>query len=219
MLTTSRGRDRRAFALGPVAPKEQPPPETLRQRGPQREALWKAGCRPVGIDHGTPHRRSKPAPIRTGAGESLRSATEGAVTAPYARDGTLSEERSLSDNKSSEGTVPVQPAPDLLLTTPLHELHVELGAKMVPFAGYDMPVQYPLGILKEHLHTRACAGLFDVSHMGQIRLTGDNPAAALETLVPGEIQALPKGRMRYSLFTNEQGGILDDLMITNMGDH
>jgi aminomethyltransferase len=159
-----------------------------------------------------------------GAGESLRSATEGAVTAPYARDGTLSEERSLSDNKSShgpssEGTVPVQPAPDLLLTTPLHELHVELGAKMVPFAGYDMPVQYPLGIMKEHLHTRACVGLFDVSHMGQVRLTGDNPAAALETLVPGEIQALPQGRMRYSLFTNEQGGILDDLMITNMGDH
>ena len=131
----------------------------------------------------------------SGAGESLRSATEGAVTAPYARDGTLSEERSLSDNKSSQGqsgdgAVPVPPAPDLLLTTPLHELHVELGAKMVPFAGYEMPVQYPLGILKEHLHTRAAAGLFDVSHMGQVRLTGDNPAAALETLVPGEIQAL-----------------------------
>jgi aminomethyltransferase len=125
----------------------------------------------------------------------------------------------LSDNKSSDGTVPVQPEPEVLLTTPLHELHVELGAKMVPFAGYDMPVQYPLGILKEHLHTRAAAGLFDVSHMGQVRLTGDNPAAALETLVPGEIQALARCRMRYSLFTNDQGGILDDLMISNMGNH
>ena len=125
----------------------------------------------------------------------------------------------MSDNKSSDGTVPVQPEPEVLLTTPLHELHVELGAKMVPFAGYDMPVQYPLGILKEHLHTRAAAGLFDVSHMGQVRLTGDNPAAALETLVPGEIQALARCRMRYSLFTNDQGGILDDLMISNMGNH
>lgn len=106
-----------------------------------------------------------------------------------------------------------------LLTTPLHALHVELGAKMVPFAGYDMPVQYPLGILKEHLHTRSAAGLFDVSHMGQVRLIGEGAAAALETLVPGDVQALGRGRMRYSLFTNEQGGILDDLMITNMGDH
>ncbi|UEM04204.1 glycine cleavage system aminomethyltransferase GcvT [Skermanella rosea] len=117
---------------------------------------------------------------------------------------------SLSD--STGGDAP-------LLTTPLHALHVELGAKMVPFAGYDMPVQYPLGILKEHLHTRSAAGLFDVSHMGQVRLIGEGAAAALETLVPGDVQALGQGRMRYSLFTNEQGGILDDLMITNMGDH
>jgi aminomethyltransferase len=106
-----------------------------------------------------------------------------------------------------------------LLTTPLHALHVELGAKMVPFAGYDMPVQYPLGILKEHLHTRTAAGLFDVSHMGQVRLTGPDAAAALETLVPGDIQGLAPGRTRYSLFTNEQGGVLDDLMISNRGDH
>ncbi len=109
-------------------------------------------------------------------------------------------------------------------TTPLHALHVELGARMVPFAGYDMPVQYPLGILKEHQHTREKAGLFDVSHMGQVRLkpmgsTGTDPAAALETLVPGDITGLALGRTRYTLFLNEQGGILDDLMVTNAGDH
>ncbi|WP_448189107.1 glycine cleavage system aminomethyltransferase GcvT [Azospirillum sp. sgz301742] len=103
--------------------------------------------------------------------------------------------------------------------TPLHALHLELGARMVPFAGYDMPVQYPLGILKEHQHTRAQAGLFDVSHMGQVRLTGADPAAALESLVPGDIKGLGRGRMRYTLFTNETGGILDDLMVTNAGDH
>jgi len=106
-----------------------------------------------------------------------------------------------------------------LKTTPLHAFHVELGARMVPFAGYDMPVQYPLGILKEHQHTREKAGLFDVSHMGQVRLTGADPAAALETLVPGDIKGLAQGRMRYTLFLNEQGGILDDLMVTNAGDH
>ncbi|PWC56390.1 glycine cleavage system aminomethyltransferase GcvT [Azospirillum sp. TSO22-1] len=110
-------------------------------------------------------------------------------------------------------------SPENLLKTPLHALHVELGARMVPFAGYDMPVQYPAGILKEHLHTRAKAGLFDVSHMGQVRLTGDDPAAALESLVPGDIKGLGRGRMRYTLFTSETGGILDDLMVTNAGDH
>ncbi|HEY0832593.1 MAG TPA: glycine cleavage system aminomethyltransferase GcvT [Azospirillum sp.] len=108
---------------------------------------------------------------------------------------------------------------ETLKKTPLHALHVELGARMVPFAGYDMPVQYPAGILKEHQHTRAHAGLFDVSHMGQVRLTGADPAAALETLVPGDIQGLGERRMRYTLFLNETGGILDDLMVTNAGDH
>ena len=106
-----------------------------------------------------------------------------------------------------------------LLKTPLHSLHVALGARMVPFAGYDMPVQYPTGIVAEHLHTRAAAGLFDVSHMGQLRLDGAGAAAALERLVPGEIQALKPQRMRYTLLTDEKGGILDDLMVTNMGDH
>ncbi|MSO89723.1 MAG: glycine cleavage system aminomethyltransferase GcvT [Rhodospirillaceae bacterium] len=103
--------------------------------------------------------------------------------------------------------------------TPLFALHRELGAKMVPFAGYEMPVQYPAGILAEHLHTRGFAGLFDVSHMGQALLVGSGAAAALETLVPGEIQGLAVGAMRYTLFTTPTGGILDDFMVTNAGDH
>jgi aminomethyltransferase len=106
-----------------------------------------------------------------------------------------------------------------LLATPLHALHVELGAKMVPFAGYDMPVQYPMGVMAEHNHTRTKAGLFDVSHMGQVRLDGDDAAEMLERLTTGDLQALTAGRMRYTLFTNEAGGILDDLMVTNAGDH
>ena len=105
-----------------------------------------------------------------------------------------------------------------LLKTPLHALHIELGARMVPFAGYDMPVQYPLGVMKEHQHTREQAGLFDVSHMGQIRLTGANAAKALETLVPVDIIDLPVGMQRYAMFTNESGGILDDLMVANLGN-
>ncbi len=108
---------------------------------------------------------------------------------------------------------------DTLLKTPLHALHLELGARMVPFAGYDMPVQYPAGVLKEHLHTREAAGLFDVSHMGQIRLRGEGAAAALETLVPVDIVDLPVGLQRYALFTHDEGGILDDLMVANAGDH
>ncbi|MFK8329224.1 glycine cleavage system aminomethyltransferase GcvT [Pseudomonas sp. BJa5] len=107
---------------------------------------------------------------------------------------------------------------DTLHKTPLHALHLELGARMVPFAGYDMPVQYPLGVMKEHLHTREQAGLFDVSHMGQIRLRGANAAKALETLVPVDIIDLPVGMQRYAMFTNEQGGILDDLMVANLGN-
>ncbi len=103
-------------------------------------------------------------------------------------------------------------SPDLL-STPLHALHLELGARMVPFAGYAMPVQYPAGILAEHLQTRQSAGLFDISHMGQVALRGEAAAAALETLVPMDIQGLAEGRQRYALFTNAQGGILDDLMV------
>ena len=107
---------------------------------------------------------------------------------------------------------------ETLLKTPLFDLHVELGGKMVPFAGYEMPVQYPLGVKKEHLHTRDQAGLFDVSHMGQVKLTGENAAAALEKLVPVDIIDLPAGKQRYALFTNEEGGVMDDLMVTNYGD-
>ncbi len=106
-----------------------------------------------------------------------------------------------------------------LARTPLYDLHRELGGKMVPFAGYEMPVQYPMGILKEHNHTRSQAGLFDVSHMGQVRLAGPEAAAALETLVPVDIIDLPLHTQRYCLFTNQQGGILDDLMVANGGDH
>ena len=106
-----------------------------------------------------------------------------------------------------------------LKQTPLFALHQELGAKLVPFAGYEMPVQYPLGIKKEHLHTRSKAGLFDVSHMGQVLLKGKNAALALESLVPVDIVDLPVMQQRYALFTNEQGGVMDDLMVTNAGDH
>lgn len=105
-----------------------------------------------------------------------------------------------------------------LLQTPLHALHVELGAKMVPFGGYDMPVQYRDGILAEHRHTRTHAGLFDVSHMGQVRLVGADAAQMLETLVPVDIVDLPVFKQRYALFTNEQGGILDDLMVCRRPD-
>ena len=111
-----------------------------------------------------------------------------------------------------------------LNTTPLHALHVACGGKMVPFAGYDMPVQYPTGVLREHLHTRCNAGLFDVSHMGQIALRPksgrvEDAAKALERLVPQDILGVPAGRQRYAQFTNDAGGILDDLMVANFGDH
>jgi aminomethyltransferase len=106
-----------------------------------------------------------------------------------------------------------------LKTTPLNALHRSLGAKMVPFAGYDMPVQYPMGIMAEHLHTRSHAGLFDVGHMGQARIVGKDAAKQFETLVPGDYQGLAPGRTRYSLLLDDKAGILDDLMATNRGDH
>ena len=106
----------------------------------------------------------------------------------------------------------------LIRTTPLHQMHLDAGAKMVPFAGYDMPVSYPLGIKKEHNHTREKAGLFDVSHMGQIRLGGANAKKALESIVPVDIIDLPLMKLRYALFTNKSGGVMDDLMVTNLGD-
>ena len=107
---------------------------------------------------------------------------------------------------------------DQLLQTPLHELHAELGARMVPFAGYSMPVQYPAGLMAEHLHTRTAAGLFDVSHMGQLRLEGAGAAAAFESLMPVDVIDLPVGKQRYGLLLNDDGGIMDDLMFFNRGD-
>ena len=116
-----------------------------------------------------------------------------------------------SDHGAGHGGEPLQ-------RTPLHALHKELGGKMVPFAGYEMPVQYADGIVKEHLHTRTHAGLFDVSHMGQVWLKGEGAAEAMESLVPADIVDLPLNTQRYALLTNNAGGILDDLMVTNAGD-
>jgi aminomethyltransferase len=118
----------------------------------------------------------------------------------------LSADKVSADNVSS------------LKSTPLTGLHRSLGAKLVPFAGYEMPVQFSDGILKEHLHTRTAVGLFDVSHMGQIVVRGTAAAAAMESLVPGDLQALKPGRMRYTVLLNADGGILDDLMVTRTAD-
>ena len=109
-----------------------------------------------------------------------------------------------------------------LQKTPLFDLHLALGAKMVPFAGYDMPVQYPMGVMQEHVHTRTKAGLFDVSHMGQLQIAGADyatAALALEALIPVDILGLQESRQRYGFLTNEAGGIRDDLMLANRGDH
>ncbi len=106
-----------------------------------------------------------------------------------------------------------------LKSLPLEALHRELGARLAPFAGYLMPVQYPDGIISEHKHTRNSAGLFDISHMGQIRVSGPDVAAELEKLAPGDLSTLPLLKQRYTVLTTELGGVLDDLMITNAGDH
>ena len=105
-----------------------------------------------------------------------------------------------------------------LLSTPLNALHIELGARMVPFAGYSMPVQYPQGLIAEHKHTRTAAGLFDVSHMGQLRLIGPDAAAAFETLVPVDVIDLAIGKQRYGLLLNDEGGIVDDLMFFRVSE-
>ena len=121
---------------------------------------------------------------------------------------------SSSSSSAPAPTSPPQP-PLPLLQTPLHDLHVSLGARMVPFAGYSMAVQYPAGLMAEHHHTRNAAGLFDVSHMGQLRLVGPDAAAALETLIPMDVIDLPAGKQRYGLLLNDEGGIIDDLMFVN----
>jgi aminomethyltransferase len=125
---------------------------------------------------------------------------------------------------TAEITRATSPAAEALKRTPLYALHLRHGARMVPFAGYEMPLQYPAGLLKEHLHTRAQAGLFDVSHMGQLSIcarSGDvaEAARALEALIPIDILGLAPGRQRYGVLTSEAGGILDDLMVANLGDH
>lgn len=119
---------------------------------------------------------------------------------------------------ASPESVLSSPASQLLQRTPLHDLHLALGARMVSFAGYTMPVQYPSGLIAEHLHTRSAAGLFDVSHMGQLRLVGPEAAAALETLLPVDVIDLPAGKQRYGLLLNDEGGVIDDLMLCNR-DH
>ena len=128
----------------------------------------------------------------------------------------------LSTPSSSPSALPsalpnpsAQAASQPLLQTPLHDLHVALGARMVPFAGYSMAVQYPAGLMAEHHHTRNAAGLFDVSHMGQLRLVGPDAAAAFETLIPMDVMDLPVGKQRYGLLLNDAGGIIDDLMFVN----
>ena len=118
----------------------------------------------------------------------------------------------------AEPVLNIQADPGGLRTTPLDSLHRSLGARMVPFAGYALPVQYRPGVMAEHLHCRAKAALFDVSHMGQLSLHGPGAAAALERLAPGDFQALRPGRQRYTLLLNEAGGILDDLIVANYGD-
>ena len=110
-------------------------------------------------------------------------------------------------------------ATEPLLTTPLNALHTELGARMVPFAGYSMPVQYPAGLMAEHHHTRTAAGLFDVSHMGQLRLVGPDAAAAFESLMPVDVIDLPVGKQRYGLLLTDEGTIIDDLMFFNQGNN
>jgi aminomethyltransferase len=129
----------------------------------------------------------------------------------------------------AQNALPDDPTPGPLHTVPLDQWHRHHGARMVPFAGYSMPVQYDLagdlltrcrgGVMAEHLHTRARAGLFDVSHMGQAMLTGTNVATALESLVPGDIAGLKPGRQRYTLLTNEAGGIIDDLMVARLDEN
>lgn len=119
---------------------------------------------------------------------------------------------------SSNASAASSSVPEGLLSTPLHALHLELGARIVPFAGYHMPVQYPSGLMAEHHHTRQAAGLFDVSHMGQLRLVGPDAAAAFETLMPVDVVGLPVGKQRYGLLLTDEGTIIDDLMFVNRGE-
>jgi aminomethyltransferase len=172
--------------------------------------LWKAAS--------APNRARPPTGVTARAGNLSGHGTEGAPSKlqPAQAGGGASRRAPILVTGDLMASADPQNASDLL-RTPLHALHVELGARMVPFAGYDMPVQYPTGILTEHLHTRAAAGLFDVSHMGQALIEGPNheaSARALERLCPADLLNLAPGRQRYTQFLNKEGGIVDDLMVT-----
>src|SRR5262249_23657726 len=142
---------------------------------------------------------------------------------PFMRANMSANDPTQTWRGSLPGEKPALDRPNVK-TTPLHSLHVEFGARMMALAGYEMPLHYPLGVLKEHLHPRTAAGLFDISHMGQIALyprSGHvaDAALALERLAPSDIVSLEPGRQRYSLLTSEDGGILDDVMAANRGDY
>ena len=189
-------------------------PGNSQANGPQGDETLESGRAALGaagLTEGAS--RLRPKVLEPRRSISSGSKTEGArLTLAYRRVEHPLLEEPLSNS-------PAATTPNAPQATPLHALHAELGAKFVPFAGYDMPVQFPAGIVAEHKHTRALAGLFDVSHMGQVRIDGAGAAAALETLVPGDIGGLAAGASRYTMLTNDAGGILDDLMVTNMGDH
>ncbi len=177
------------------------------------------------------------APVNSQAqGTVLSDTLESGASCARRRDNDLRRPRGGRDRGGIRGadTPPVHARPERpgekenrvtgdLLTLRLDDLHRELGARMVPFAGYSMPVQYPAGVMKEHLHTRDAAGLFDVSHMGQIILRPKTDmealALALETVIPADVAGLKENRQRYGIFTNDEGGILDDFMFANRGDH
>ena len=163
-------------------------------------------------------KRWKAGRLVKGPAEGVSLAIEG-----QSRDQSLRPKRTAGGTRSFRRLcTPMSELQPELKRTKLYDLHVALGAKMVPFAGYDMPVQYPMGVLKEHLHTREKAGLFDVSHMGQCFINAkdgqfETAAKALEKLVPASLQDLKPGQQRYSQFLNADGGMMDDLMITRLG--
>src|SRR3954447_15171085 len=184
------------------APKEQPPRKLSGKRTARLVSIWKE----------TPPRY----PV---------TSADGIILSGTATDGAFAGFRDCPQNLARALVMLARDSEtSSLKRTPLHALHLARGARMVPFAGYEMPVQYSSGVMKEHLTTRAAAGLFDVSHMGQIALRAksgrvEDAAAALERLVPQDIVGVAPGRQRYAQFTNDSGGILDDLMVANFGTH
>jgi len=174
-------------------------PETLRQKDREDDELLESASGAFAASTEGVTRTSK----ILGRGNLSGPMTEGRVFPKF-------RERAVA---TSLRTAMTEPA---IRKTPLHALHLELGGKMVPFAGYEMPVQYPAGILKEHLHTREKAGLFDVSHMGQAFLSGSDPAKALERVTPADVTGLKEGMQRYGLLLNDGGTIKDDFMFSHL---